>query len=306
MVGKDGVFDDPAGGGALGAVAEELAVGGDEERAFGFEDCDVDFVFLFLGPGGRWLRGCCCCRDGGDLGADFFQQDRVRVYGQEHPEECRCGVDEDAYQIAYFEAGHVVSRATVVDYGVVAYSQHAETVLVVTAVEVLVDSLVELSAASEAFSSRILGIKSEDYHGEVLLEVPDSSLSFRRLGSLRLLNRANLPKSLRQLRLKPDGIFLPINRLGTRNRKSRPDPLKKSPLPTPLNGPLIKEWCQSPQHSFIHPIEIRTRSHFPVHTLMRLVRNAYLSFFTYNLTVNVILDQTHSPRVGRQIKDSGS
>ena len=48
-VGDDGVLDDPAGGGALGAVAEEFAVGGEEERAVGFEGRDVDFVLHFCG-----------------------------------------------------------------------------------------------------------------------------------------------------------------------------------------------------------------------------------------------------------------
>ena len=38
----DGVLDDPARGGPLGAVAEEFAVGGEEEWAGGFEGCDVD------------------------------------------------------------------------------------------------------------------------------------------------------------------------------------------------------------------------------------------------------------------------
>ena len=44
-------MDDPAGGGALGAVAEEFAVGGEEDGAFGFEECDVDFVRTLLTTG---------------------------------------------------------------------------------------------------------------------------------------------------------------------------------------------------------------------------------------------------------------
>ena len=82
--GEDGVADDPAGGGALGAVAEEFAVGGEEERALGFEDCDVDFVLSFSVPGCGWLGCCCCCccHRGSDLGADLLQESGVRVYGQ--------------------------------------------------------------------------------------------------------------------------------------------------------------------------------------------------------------------------------
>ena len=158
----------------MGAVAEKFAVGGEEEWAFGFEVRDVDFVFPFPAPGsgGRWLD---CCGDGGDLGADFFQKGRVGVYGQKHPEECRCGVDEHAYQIAYFEAGDIIGRAAVVDHSVMADFQDAETVLVVPTVEVLVDSLVELSSACEAFSSGVFWIQPKDDHGEVLLEIPGMS-----------------------------------------------------------------------------------------------------------------------------------
>ena len=53
LLGEDGVLDDPARGGGLGAVAEEFEVGGEEERAGGFEGCDVDFVLLFQSAVGR-------------------------------------------------------------------------------------------------------------------------------------------------------------------------------------------------------------------------------------------------------------
>ena len=51
LVCDEGVLDDPAGGGALGAVAEEFAVGGEEDGAFGFEECDVDFLGTLLTTG---------------------------------------------------------------------------------------------------------------------------------------------------------------------------------------------------------------------------------------------------------------
>ena len=52
--------------------------------------------------------------------------------------------------------------------------QDAEAVFVVSAVEVLVYGLVELSAACEAFSRCVFRVEPKDDHGEVLLEVPDT------------------------------------------------------------------------------------------------------------------------------------
>ena len=138
-VGDEGVADDPARGGALGTVAEEFAVGGEEERAVGGEEADVDFVL-------RSSAACCYCwrwwvgrfHHAADFGPDVGQEGRVGVDGHEHPEECGRGVDEDAYQVADFEAGDVVGRAAVVDHSVVAHFEDAEAVHVIPAVEVLV------------------------------------------------------------------------------------------------------------------------------------------------------------------------
>ncbi len=47
----------------------------------------------------------------------------------------------------------------------------------VPAIEILVYGMVELSAACKAFPSSILGVKSKDYHGEVLFEIPDPYVS---------------------------------------------------------------------------------------------------------------------------------
>ena len=71
----EGVADDPARGGGLGAVAEEFAVGGEEERTAGFEGRDVDFVFCFP------ILGGCCFHHGADFGAYGRQERGVRVDG---------------------------------------------------------------------------------------------------------------------------------------------------------------------------------------------------------------------------------
>lgn len=175
---EEGVLGDPAGGGGLGAVAEEFAVGGVQEgRGGGGEGGDVEGVLALAGA----VVGC----DGSaDFGADVLQEGRVRVDGQEHPEECGCGVCENADQIADFEAGDVVDGSAVVDQGVVTRFQNAECVLVVAAVEVLVYGFVELSAACVAFASSILREKSQKYHGEVLLEVPNACFSLGLITSL--------------------------------------------------------------------------------------------------------------------------
>ena len=155
-------------------MAEELAVGGEEEGAVGFEGCDVDFVSLFLkvwgGEGG-------CCDDGADFAADRVEEVPVGVDDQEQPEEGRGRVDEHADQVADLEPGDVVGRSAVVDHGVVARFQDAQAVLVVPAVEVPVDGSVQLPAAREPFPGRVFGEQSQEYHREVLLVVPDPYLS---------------------------------------------------------------------------------------------------------------------------------
>ena len=91
-----------------------------------------------------------------------------------------------------------------------------EAVLVVAAVEVFVYGTVELLPACEAFSRCVFGIQSEDYHGEVLFEVPDMSISVS--GSLpawHLRDGENLPKSFGQLRLKTNWVSFSIDRLRT-------------------------------------------------------------------------------------------
>ena len=97
------------------------------------------------------------------------------------------------------------------DHGVVAGFHDPEAVLVVAAVEVLVYGLVELSPACEAFSRCVFGIQPEDYHGEVLFEVPDISILVAgSLHACQLRAGGDLPKSFGQLWLETNRVSLSI------------------------------------------------------------------------------------------------
>lgn len=54
----------------------------------------------------------------------------------------------------------------------------------------------------------------------------------------------------------------------------------------------------------MHAIKIRTGRHLPMHALVRFMGNAHLAFFTYNITVDVEFDQTHSSGVWSYVEDA--